>query len=239
MVAYGLPSEAIGDVARTQAWPRCSRGIAEPKKAEPKPASTGGGGEFDVASIRAKINAEQKANQPEQEPEAEPEPKASLPALVKPLPSEAPEWDEAILALNEQHAIIERVGGGKAVIASWEPSDRDPTRLVVVYQTKESFLLRYSNRFVSWEVPNLRGTKTVVVPLGQYWLGSRNRRQYRGVTFRPGGPQEINGPNGLLNLWQGWGVEARPDGDWGLIREHIEMVIAGGDKEFADYVIHN
>jgi len=39
-----------------------------------------------------------------------------------------------------------------------------------------------------------------------------------------------------LNLWQGWGVEAKP-GDWGLIREHIEEVIAGGNKVFGDYVL--
>jgi hypothetical protein len=33
-----------------------------------------------------------------------------------------------------------------------------------------------------------------------------------------------------------WGVVPKP-GDWGLIRQHIEEVIAGGNKEFADYVI--
>jgi hypothetical protein len=37
-------------------------------------------------------------------------------------------------------------------------------------------------------------------------------------------------------MWQGWGVVPK-EGDWGLIRQHIEEVIAGGNKEFADYVI--
>ena len=39
------------------------------------------------------------------------------------------------------------------------------------------------------------------------------------------------GPVGrdCLNLWQGWGVEAEP-GDWGLIRRHIEEVLAGGKR---------
>jgi hypothetical protein len=41
---------------------------------------------------------------------------------------------------------------------------------------------------------------------------------------------------GCLNLWQGWGVVPKA-GDWGLIREHIDEVIAGGNKEFADYVL--
>jgi hypothetical protein len=46
---------------------------------------------------------------------------------------------------------------GKTVIASWEPSSLDLERLMVVFQSKDSFLLRYSNRFVSMEVPDGRG----------------------------------------------------------------------------------
>jgi hypothetical protein len=133
--------------------------------------------------------------------------------------------------MNRQHAIIENVGG-KAVIASWEPSTINPSKMVVVFQNKDSFLLRYSNRFVPVEVHTVRGVGTVKVPLGQWWLGHRGRQQYRGVMFQPGGPAAIGG---CLNLWQGWGVEARA-GDWGLIREHIREVIAGGNKEFADYI---
>jgi hypothetical protein len=33
-----------------------------------------------------------------------------------------------------------------------------------------------------------------------------------------------------------WGVEPKA-GDWSLIREHIEVVLASGNKEFADYII--
>ena len=51
-----------------------------------------------------------------------------------------------------QHAIIENVGG-KTVIASWEPSPIDLDRLMVIFQSKESFLLRYSNRSVSLKSP--------------------------------------------------------------------------------------
>ena len=61
----------------------------------------------------------------------------------------------------------------------------------------------------------------------------RDRLQFRGVTFRPGGPNAVNE---CLNLWQGWGVEAKA-GDWGLIREHIEEVLAGGNEEFAEYIV--
>jgi hypothetical protein len=97
-----------------------------------------------------------------------------------------------------------------------------------VFQNKESFLLRYSNRFVSIEVHDGKGG-TIKVPLAQWWLGHRDRQQYRGVTFRPGGEKTIGemGAGDLLNLWQGWGVEAKP-GDWRLIRNHIRMMERSG-----------
>ena len=88
---------------------------------------------------------------------------------------------------GHRRAIIENVGG-KTVIASWEPSQINPERLVVVFQNKESFLLRYSNRTVSIEVTDRQGgTGNVRVPLGQWWLAHRDRLQFRGVIFRPGG----------------------------------------------------
>jgi hypothetical protein len=180
------------------------------------------------AAVALKV-VEQRKPEPEPEPEPE-EPEAKLPAVM-PSVAPAPAWDQAIAAMNRQHAIIENVGG-KAVIASWEPSSLDPKRLVVVFQNKESFLLRYSNRSVSIEIHDGRGG-TVRVPLGQWWLSHRDRQQYRGVTFRPGGPKTVGE---LLNLWQDWGVEGRA-GDWGLIRNHIREVIAGGNNEFADYII--
>ena len=199
---------------------------------KPKPVASDG-------VKRRKVPAELVTSRHEAEPkprasEAEP-PKALLPVVVlpPPPPPPAPNWDDAIAAMNEQHAIIENVGGN-TVIASWEPSSLDLERLSVVFQSRESFLLRYSNRFVSIEVPDARGgSHKVTATLGQWWLGHRNRRQFRGVTFRPGGLGVVKE---CLNLWQGWGVAAKP-GDWRLIRDHIELVLAGGNEEFADYII--
>jgi ABC-type multidrug transport system fused ATPase/permease subunit len=193
------------------------------------------------AFTRAKAKpAEPKAGaRPEPKPQAEAEPatRIMLPAVVPPPPPplQPPksDWDEAVAAMNKQHAIIENVGN-KTVIASWEPSPIDLGRLMVVFQSKESFLLRYSNRFVSIEVPDGRGgINRLTPPLGGWWLGHRDRLQFRGVTFRPGGPKVVHE---CLNLWQGWGVEAKP-GDWGLIREHVEQVLAGSNEEFAEYII--
>src|SRR5262249_48663574 len=81
---------------------------------------------------------EKKAAQAEPAPKSEKEEGKAL-AVVRSAPAE--EWDDAIAAMNRQHAIIENVGG-KAVIASWEPSTYDTGKLMVVFQNKESFLLR-------------------------------------------------------------------------------------------------
>jgi len=138
-------------------------------KAEP---ATPGAASFKNPSVQPKDEPAAAA-----QPGPEAEPKAGLPAIIVPPPS-SPVWEEAVAVMNKQHAIIENVGG-KAVIASWEPSPIDLERLMVVFQSKESFLLRYSNRFVSVEVPNARGgSHSVTAPLGQWWLGHRDRLQF-------------------------------------------------------------
>jgi hypothetical protein len=135
--------------------------------------------------------------------------------------------------MNSRHAIIENYGG-KAVIAGWEMSPINPSKQVIVFQGKESFLLRYSNRSVKKKVPDGKGgVLEMRQQLGAWWLGHRQRRQYRGITFAPGGGGVINE---RLNIWQGWGVEAKP-GDWSLIRAHIEDVLASGNAEFAEYIV--
>ena len=161
-----------------------------------------------------------------------PETKVNLPAIIPPSPPVAPSYDNALEAMNDRHAVIDNVGG-KAVIASWEPSQRDHSKLEVIFHNKESFLLRYSNRSVPVELPDGQGgSYRREVPLGLWWLNHRNRRQHRSILFLPGGPSVVND---CLNLWQGWGCQPRP-GDWSLIEQHIDEVIAGGNPEFADYV---
>jgi Family of unknown function (DUF5906) len=211
--------------------------LNEPKlKPKPRPPENGSSdsgpskiGEAQKVFENAKATPEPEADKAEQ--------KVGLPAVIpttKPLSNErVSRWNDALAAMNEQHAVIESVGG-KTVIASWEPSSRDPNRLMIVYQTKESFLLRYCNRSVSIELADGKGGyKLLIQPLGQWWLGHRDRLQFRGVTFRPGGAKVVNE---CLNLWQGWGVEPKA-GDWGLIRQHVDDVVADGNAEFAEYVV--
>jgi hypothetical protein len=175
-------------------------------------------------------------SEPEDTPDEEPEePKAAeraaLPAVIPPQPLPAT-WDDLLTAMNNQHAIIDNVGG-KTFIASWEPSPLDPSRLVVVFQNKDSFLLRYSNRYATIVTTKGGATVQTQMPLSRWWLGHRDRQQYRGITFQPDAPKVVNE---CLNLWRGWGCEAK-EGDWSLIRDHIKTVLAEGNGEFSEYII--
>jgi hypothetical protein len=139
---------------------------------------------------------------------------ASLPEPAKPRP--LVKADTVLSEMNERHAIIENVGGA-ATIASWEPSKVNRQWMQLVYQGKESFLLRYSNRKVI--VDSLNGGRELV-GLGNWWLSHQDRTQHRGVIFLPAGPKVVEG---CLNLWQGWGVVAKP-GKWSKIEAHIRLV---------------
>jgi hypothetical protein len=67
--------------------------------------------------------------------------------------------------------------------------------------------------------------------VGRWWLTHSERRQHRGVIFKPAGPPIVNDK---LNLWRGWGVEPKR-GDWGLLREHIFEVLAARDEDVDAY----
>jgi hypothetical protein len=201
----------------------------KPKPAEQTPKDEAAGPQIEVAPS---VSGDAKPA-----PEVEVAEKGGLPAVIpvtKPLSNEGvSRWNDAMVAMNEQHAVIENYGG-KAVIASWEPKRTNLNQRELVYQGKDSFLLRYSNRTVQIEVSDGEGGyKLLRLPLGAWWLHHRDRRQHRGVIFQPGGPDIVGE---CLNIWQDWGVKAWP-GDWSLIRKHIEEVIAGGNAEFADYVV--
>src|SRR5262249_24479478 len=119
--------------------------------------------------------------------------------------------------------------GGKTVIASWEPSSLDPTRRRWVFQNKESFLLRYSNRYAAIEITTKRGgIVQTQAPLNGWWLPHRHRQQYRGITFQPDAPKVVDD---CLNLWQDWGCQAK-EGNWSLIRDHIEQFSLAAMQNF-------
>jgi hypothetical protein len=129
-----------------------------------------------------------------------------------------------IAQLNDKHAII--MLGGKCVVMNEtvEPIFRRPD---INFSSTADFKTCYSNRMV--EVP--KGKGTTFDPLGKVWLESPMRRQYEGIIFAPG--QEFPG---FYNLYRGLAVKP-VKGDWSLMRNHIQEVIASGNDEVFAYLL--
>jgi len=72
-----------------------------------------------------------------------------------------------------------------------------------------------------------------VVPVAEAWLEWGQRRTCNGVIFDPSG----RGHKGLLNLWTGWGVEAKK-GSWARMQEMVAEVLCDGDATMYDYVMN-
>lgn len=119
--------------------------------------------------------------------------------------------------------------GSKVVVGSFKTDSLGREELQL--WLPESFKLWFKNRYVQV----IDGADSARMrPLGEYWLGHRDRRQYKGVDLVPGEPPEL--PNGKLNLWRGYGVEPRP-GNWPRMRHHVDNVLAGGDPKAAEYIL--
>ena len=131
--------------------------------------------------------------------------------------------DDKIAELNEKHFIIASLGG-KCRIGSYEKQGRERDRLV--FSTADDFNLRYANKYVLIE-----GKPT---KLGPYWLGHRERKTFEGVTFDPSGGPVLEG--NLLNLWKGYGCEAR-EGDCSPFLDHLRNVVCDGDADSFTYLM--
>jgi hypothetical protein len=132
--------------------------------------------------------------------------------------------------LNEKHFVIEN-DAGKCRVAEWVPSEGDGREQLSTQSFED---LR--NRYMHKQVMVGKDTKgnPSFRPLGKFWLEHPMRRQFRGLVFRPGKQQVING---FLNLWRGFGIEPRP-GNWSRMQEHIFSVLAGGDQSSAEYIMN-
>ena len=133
------------------------------------------------------------------------------------------EDDDDLSRLNREFCVV--LDSGKARVLHFETVRQEKhSREVACFLSFEDFRNFHMNRFVE--------VKSKDIPLGQWWLKHPDRRQYRGLTFEPAAEREING---RLNLWRGWGVEAKA-GNWSLMRAHIVEVLANGDQFFAEYI---
>jgi hypothetical protein len=131
-----------------------------------------------------------------------------------------------IAKVNEDYFLVP--AGSKVVIGSFEKDAFGQE--VLQLRSAESFKLWFGNQYAQVVGANGSFRKK---PLGAYWLGHRDRRQYSVLDIVPGAPQDL--PNGGINLWRGYGVEAKA-GDWLFMKHHILEVLGDGDPKAAEYI---
>ncbi len=64
------------------------------------------------------------------------------------------------------------------------------------------------------------------------WLRSPNRREYKSIGYWP---CNYGRPAKSYNIWQGWGIWAKP-GDWSIIDDYI-LHLTGGDRNKAKFIL--
>jgi hypothetical protein len=140
-----------------------------------------------------------------------------------------PDSGALLREMNEQHAVLPI--GGKTRVATWgDDPEFKGYQTIIRFQSFEDFKkLRDKYR--------LRGSKR-----GTWWLGHPERRQYDGgMRFMPEHDEGV--VDDTLNLWEGFGVQAKkPNGRSGArgcsrFLTHGLHIICSGNEEHFDYLM--
>jgi hypothetical protein len=155
-----------------------------------------------------------------------------------------PKPQTSIVKLNEVSTDnIDRVFrlvnmGGKARIVYMGKSSIDKTVRVPEVWGVDDFRHALRNKSALVESKTTKDGNEVVavktMPLADWWLTRKDRYTYDGIIFDAAPPDSEQDE---INLWQGYGVEENPHGDWGLVRGHIHDVIASGDDASDAYIV--
>lgn len=135
--------------------------------------------------------------------------------------------------MNQSHAFVNSLGG-KPMVMSWvynEVYERE----IIEFVSPDAVIMRYSNQ----TVPGGRRGDTPT-PLGKWWIGHTDRREYDTVTFEPKrDPGDFRLPNEKLyyNLWEGF-TELPSKGDWTKTKKHLYRILSNGDRSKFIYIMH-
>lgn len=133
--------------------------------------------------------------------------------------------DPWLRKLNEEHAVIEDIGGRCRVIS--EVMDFALNREKISRQSFEDFRNRYMH--IQIVVGQDKDGNDVKMPLGKWWLLNANRRQYRTIMFAPG--REVSD---AFNLWRGFSCEAKP-GSCEKFLTHVRDNVCRGNETYYNY----
>jgi hypothetical protein len=139
------------------------------------------------------------------------------------------EREEVLNELNSRYAVAN--DAGQAWVLN-DTVDHAFERQVYQYMKPHDLFILYANRKVTTRI-NSDGTATQK-PVIKWWMEHKDRRDYiNGIIFDPSTTQS---PPGYLNLWRGFHFEAK-QGSWSKLREHISLIVCGGNREYFAYLM--
>lgn len=136
------------------------------------------------------------------------------------------EIDPLVEELNAKHAKV--LLGGKVVVFAREKQEDGHEQWTPV--SRHDFDAYYEHRKVE--------VGKNVVPIGPWWRQHPHHMRASYVTIDPALPAGPNGINRPFNLWCGWGIVPDKDADWGLIKKVIFEALAGGVREYYEYIVN-
>jgi hypothetical protein len=130
-----------------------------------------------------------------------------------------------LMRLNSRYAVVKNEGGKCVVVEfAFEPK---LNRTTLTRMSFNHFANAHRNKKI-WVGDTKNGRE---VPLGKWWLDHLLRREYDSITFAPGKDYK-----GILNLWQGFTVEALPGEKHRSFLKHLKDNICGGNEEHYGYL---
>jgi hypothetical protein len=160
------------------------------------------------------------------------EPVDDLPITTMPVEPEVLRLssDTDLHAMNQRHCVLPI--SGKTRVLTWKESTVHEGRRTAMFSTFDDFQNLRSNLSKEWVD---KAGKPHLMPLGKWWLGCKNRRQYdEGMEFLPHRDGDI--PGKVLNLWTGFAREPRR-GDCTLFLKHIRDNICSGNGDHYGYLV--
>jgi hypothetical protein len=142
-----------------------------------------------------------------------------------------------VTRLNKIHAVLP-IGGKTRVVTFGELEEFPGRETIVMTQTIGDFTAlhnKYRHRWIT------KDGEEKSSPMGGYWIGSGQRRQFDGgMAFMP--TRDAQHVGNRLNLWNGFGVKSiKPDGRSGaagcqLFLDFMCDVICNGDEATFNYL---
>jgi hypothetical protein len=140
--------------------------------------------------------------------------------LAPPIPTD-PELDE----LNELFAVV-TIGANVRIMTLQESPP-------IFYHLADFKLLLGNRTKQVTEADNDGQPKKKTILTATWWLKHPNRRQYRGVVFEPGKPDEVDG---CRNLWTGFAVQPQA-GDCSQFLEFLRDVVCDDNATHYAYLL--